>query len=108
MTDYRRLYDSEYIASWDLEKDTTLTVAKVVGGEVGGQQGRPVTKKPIVYFQEAKKPMILNKTNGKTIAAMYGKDTEQWVGKKITLYVGQCDVAGETMDCLRIRPGVPK
>jgi hypothetical protein len=52
--------------------------------------------------------MVGNKTNCKTLAAMYGNNTDDWVGKSCTLYVGQCEAFGETVDCIRIRPGVPK
>ena len=108
MPDYRKMFDSEYIASWDLDDDTTLTIEKVVAGEVGGHQGNEKQKRPIMYFEGAKKGMVVNKTNAKTVAGLYGNDTEAWIGKKITLYVGECEAFGEVMSCLRVRPVVPK
>ena len=102
------MYDSEYLASWDLDGDVTVTISKVIAGEVGGHKGEEKEKRPLVYFRGAAKAMVLNKTNGRTIAGMYGKDTDNWIGKAITLFVGSCEAFGETMDCLRIRPGVPK
>jgi len=108
MPDYRKMYESDYLGAWDFEKDVTLTIKNVVGGEIGGQQGRKKEKKPLVYFEGTPKALVLNKVNGKSIAAMYGKKTEDWAGKKITLFATQTDVAGEQVDCIRIRPGVPK
>ena len=107
MGDYRKMFDSEYLASWDLEKDTTVEMAQVVLGEVQGKNG-DATKKPILYFKGAKKGMVLNKTNGKIIAAMYGNDTDAWVEKSITLYATTCESFGDTVDCIRVRPGVPQ
>lgn len=108
MPDYRKMFDSEYLANWDLEDDTTVEISKVVAGEVGGQHGETKSKRPVIYFKSARKGMVLNKTNGKIIAGMYGNLTEKWIGKSITLFVTQCEAFGETVDCIRVRPTVPK
>ena len=108
MADFRKMFDSEYLASWDLDDDITVVIAKVVAGEVGGHQGSDKQKRPIMYFEGAKKGMVCNKTNAKSIASLYGNDTDAWIGKKITLYVGECEAFGEVMSCLRVRPAVPK
>jgi hypothetical protein len=52
------------------------------------------------------KPMILNVTNSKMIAKLYGPYIEDWAGKPITLYASTTKLAGETVECLRIRPKV--
>ena len=52
------------------------------------------------------KPMILNSTNSKTIAKLYGPYIEDWQGKLITLFASTTKMAGETVECLRIRPKV--
>lgn len=106
--DYRRMFSSDYLASWDLDADTTVEISNVVAGEVGGNKGEEKQKRPIVFFKGAKKGMVLNKTNGKLIAGMYGSNTDDWTGRKITLYVAQCEAFGETVDAIRVRPGVPK
>lgn len=110
MTDYRSLYDKEFIGAWDLkdDKDVVVTITKVIGGQLVGQGGRKA-KKPVVYMRGTEKGFALNSTNGKTIAAMYGTHVEKWVGKKIALYKsttrnpnGDGDV-----ECIRVRPRVP-
>ena len=46
---------------------------------------------------ENEKPMILNRTNCKTIAKLHGSpEVEDWVGKKIQIYATTTKVAGET------------
>jgi hypothetical protein len=110
MGDYRKLYDKDYLGSWDLDgKDATLVIQKVVGGELTANGGRK-SKKPLVYFEGTKtgKALVLNATNGKTIAAMYGNDTDEWVGKKITIYPTVTQFGAETVECIRVRPGIPK
>lgn len=108
-TDYRSLYDKDYIGAWDLkDKDVVVTITKVVGGNLVGQGGRK-TKKPIVFMRGTEKGFAINATNGKTIAGMYGTIVENWVGKKIALYKsttrnpnGDGDV-----ECIRVRPKPP-
>lgn len=105
-TDYRTLFDRDYIGHFDLlGKDVTVTISKVVGGQLTAMGGRK-SKKPIVYFEGKEKGLICNKTNSKTIAAMYGNFVESWVGKKITLYTSmtRSPDGGEDVECIRIRP----
>lgn len=107
-TDYRSMFDRDYIGAWDLMgRDVTVTIAKVAPGVLTGKGNRK-DKKPIVHFEGREKGLALNKTNAKTIAGMYGNDTTKWVGKRITLYPTTTSFGSETgLDCIRIRSGVP-
>ncbi len=105
---WRAMTDSDWLRAYDLQgKDYTVTIEKVVAGEVTGEKGKK-TKKPVLFFRGAKKPLAANATNCKTIARMYGNDTGAWVGKAVTLYVAMTSKDGEEMECIRIRPSVPK
>ena len=110
-TDYRSLFDREYVGAWELNgRDVTVTIASVKAGDLTTVGGRK-SKKPIIAFEGASKKMICNKTNARTIAALYGTIVEAWVGKRITLYVGQTrdpSTGGGEVDCLRVRPKVPE
>ena len=110
MTDYRSLYDKDYIGAWDLkdDKDVVVTITKVIGGQLVGQGGRKA-KKPVVYMRGTEKGFALNSTNGKTIATMYGTHVEKWVGKKIALYKSTTrNPNGEgDVECIRVRPKIP-
>ena len=110
-TDYRSLYDKDFIGAWDLkdDKDVTVTITKVVGGNLTGSGGRK-TKKPVIYMRGTEKGFAVNATNGKTIAGMYGKHIEEWVGKRISLYKSTTrDPSGgeAEVECIRVRPRVP-
>lgn len=53
--------------------------------------------------------MILNRTNSKMIQKIYGTPyIEEWVGKTITLYAATTKLAGEDVECLRIRSQQPR
>jgi hypothetical protein len=108
-TDYRSLYDKDFIGAWDLkDKDVTVTITKVKGGELVGVGGRK-SKKPVVYMKGTEKGFAVNATNGKAIASMYGTFVQDWVGKRITLYKSTTrnpNGDGE-VECIRVRPQAP-
>lgn len=53
--------------------------------------------------------MILNRTNSKTITAIYDTPfVEEWIGKKIQLFAKKVDAFGVMTDGLRIRDFIPK
>lgn len=109
MTDYRSLYDKDYIGAWDLkDKDVTVTITRVIGGSLVGQGGRK-SKKPVIYMKGTEKGFAVNSTNGKTIAALYGNHVEEWVGKRITLYKSTTrSPSGDgEVECIRVRPKAP-
>lgn len=110
MPDYRRMYDDkEHLYAYDLPqgRDVVVVIDHCEAGEIAGEKGRK-SKKPMLVFKGEKKKLALNKTNGKTIAKLYGKDTENWAGKTIALYATTTDFGGETVDCIRVRPNVPQ
>lgn len=102
---YKLMYPSEYLAACDLlGRDVTLTVAGVEIEAVVGADGKK-QEKPVVSFTEgkAKKKMVLCKTNAKTIAGRHGTNTDDWIGKKITVYPTTCQAFGQTVECIRVR-----
>lgn len=107
MTDYRKFYDKQYLGSWDLEgKDVTVTIEKVTGAELISE-GNKKNRKPVAHIVGTAKKLVINATNGKTIASLYGKDVRNWCGKRITLYATTTTFGKETHDCIRVRPKVP-
>jgi hypothetical protein len=109
MPDFRSMYDSNYLYAFDLKgRDVTVTIKEVRAAKVMGTDGKS-QKKPLVFFKEShdNRGLVLCKTNGKTIAAMYGNDTAGWVGNRVTLFPTTTEAFKQTVDCIRIRPQVP-
>lgn len=108
MPDYRSLFAADYVGAWDLSgKDVTLRIIRVVAAVLTSSNGHK-KKKPVVFFENANKGFALNKTNAKTIATMYGNNTEAWIGQRITIYPTQTTFNEHQVDCVRVRPTVPK
>lgn len=107
MTDYRTLFDEKWIKAWDLGgRQITVVIERVKAGVLEDPKRKKTDRKPIVFFRGAKKPLALNKTNAKTIASLYGNDTEKWVGKPITIYPTRTTFGSEEVDCIRVKPSV--
>lgn len=107
MTDFRTMFDRTYLGSWDLgEKDVIVQIERVEAAKVKGATGEE-KRAPIVYFRGKKKGLVLNVTNAKTVAKLYGKHVEKWAGKAIALYATRTLAFGEEVDCIRIRPEAP-
>lgn len=105
-------FPSQFLEAAELgDKEWTLTVAKVEKMKgVKGRDGKPFDPK-VVFFTKGKKGFCLNKTNAKIIRdkLKYGDDSEQWIGKPLTIYPTTCDAFGErNVPCIRVRayPGI--
>ncbi len=104
------LHPSRFVAAADLKgRDTTVTIKEVKTEKVQMKTGGKFVEetKPIIYFTDAKKPFICNKTNADSIAHIYGKEAEAWTGKRITLYPTRVQCGRETVDAIRVREKVP-
>ncbi len=109
MSHWRGMFDNKYIGAWDLPRgDVVVTIDRVEAGMLDVPGTSAKKKKPIVYMRNTEKGFALNKTNAKLIAGMYGNDTAKWVGKKIALYATSTNFGGESVECVRVRPSIPR
>lgn len=105
-THWKVLVNPLYIGAYMVQSDVTVKITRVCREVVKGEGGK--SEECTVAYLEGTKPMILNRTNSKTIAKLYGSPfIEDWVGKLITIYPTTTKVAGETVECLRIRQVKP-
>ncbi len=91
-------FPSKYLKSVDLQGHAVkVKIANVLSEEIGGD------RKLIMYFANRTKGMVLNKTNARTIADVYGDDTDQWIGGDVELFAMKVDFQGRMVDGLRVR-----
>ena len=95
-------FPSKYLKASDLKgREVIVTIDRVTFEGVG--QNREM--KAIVYFAGKDKGMVLNKTNAKKIIEISGSAiTEEWGGTQLKLYPTETEFAGETVDCIRVKP----
>lgn len=107
-THYKRLMNPDYIGAYSLNEgeDLTVVIAHVAREVITGSGGKK--EECTVAHLKGHKPMILNSTNQKSISKLYGPYIEDWADKPITLFASTTKLAGDTVECLRIRPTVAK
>lgn len=92
-------FPSKYLKAPDLNGGSpTVTISHVALEEVGDGE-----RKPCVYFVGKEKGVVLNKTNATNISEVYGPDTDDWTGKKVTLFTAWVDFNGRSVESIRIR-----
>ena len=106
------------IDSWEKILDPNFVYAELIG-QIGSERVVTITdvdfletynrktntkeKKLSLIFEDCK-PLVLNKTNIKTMIRLFGSDNpSKCVGKKITLYVDNAKFAGKPTTGIRIR-----
>lgn len=96
-TDFDQLYPGRFLKAGDLAgKKVTVTIKDVNLDRLESTDGKKT--KGILSLVETDREVVLNKTNGLCIRAMFGRKLADWAGKRITLFAGSFN--GE--DCIRI------
>jgi len=106
-THWKQLVNPDYLGAYSLPdgNDMTIKIKQVVREIVKGLNGK--SEECTVAHIEGNKPLILNRTNCKTIAKLYGSPfIEDWAGKSIKIYAAVTKLKGDDVECLRIRDEV--
>ena len=83
--------------------ERVVTIRDIDFRETFNQKTRAKEQKQSLILDECK-PMVLNKTNTKTLIRLFGSDEPaKCVGKKIVLYVVDVKVGGEPTTGIRIK-----
>lgn len=79
--DYEQLFPGRFIKSADLAgRDVTLEIKAVRSEDIDGKP------KAILTFKGTKKELVMNRTNAESIKLMFGRETDEWIGKKVTFF----------------------
>ena len=108
MTTVSDAFPSNFLKAADLNNRTIkLKMDKVNFEEIGQEKD----KKPVLYFADVKKGLVLNKTNATTIGSVHGQELEGWTGKEVELFSMMVPFQGQNVAAIRVRavaePAVP-
>lgn len=97
-------FPSNYLKADDLNgKAVTLTIE-----EVGIEGiGKDKDQKLVIAFVGKQKKFVCNKTNAKTISKLHGEETDEWVGKRITIRPAEVEFQGEMVLSIRVSLQAP-
>ena len=96
-----------YLSGDDLDGEVIVTIDRVVMESFRDPRTRQESSKPVMYFQRAKRGLIINRTNWRTVADLYGDESDNWVGKRIALVSMMVDAYGKQTKAVRVRPTRP-
>jgi len=95
-------FPSNYLKASDLGGHTVVVTIDRVEFE---PVGREREMKAVLYFVGKTKGVVLNKTNARKITEIAGSAlTEDWQGHALALYPTETEFAGETVECIRVKP----
>lgn len=99
--DFDELFPNRFLKAGEFKgRDITLKIKSVKVEVLEGDKGKET--KGIIEFEKTPKQLVLNKTNGLCLRAMFGRDTAAWVGKCVTFYPAKIDF-GDTDIAIRVR-----
>jgi hypothetical protein len=83
--DWDQLYPGRFLKASDLMgKKPVLEISQVNIEELIGDNGKQI--KGLIAFRGKDKQWALNKTNGICLKAMFGREVQKWVGKRVSLF----------------------
>ena len=92
-------FPSTYLKAADLQgREATVSIDRLEFEKIGDDT------KPVLYFQGKDRGIVLNKTNATNISAAYTQETNNWIGKSVTLFTAWVDFQGKSVEAIRVRP----
>src|SRR5262245_65595670 len=90
-------YPSKYLKATDLQgREHRVTITDVTFESVGDD------KKLVAYFNGKQKGLVLNKTNARAIAKIFGDDSRDWIDKEEIITETVVDFRGDAAPTIRL------
>jgi len=87
---YQALFQGEYLKAAEFgttEPTLTITDIKLEKLQSLKPEEEDKTKtKGVVYFREVDRGWVINRTNAECLRGMFGDETGDWIGKRVTLF----------------------
>lgn len=99
------VFPSRWLKADDLDGDVEVVVDSVTMEKLKDPQTGKEEQKAVVWFVNEDKGMVINVTNWRTAAEVFGSDdSDDWAGKAITLGARQVEAFGKLSNALRFIP----
>jgi hypothetical protein len=105
------VFPSRYLKAEDdlFEAGDVVATIKDVQLEKLKSRERGEEDKPVMYFKDLPKGLIVNKTNWAICAKLFASDdSDDWRGERIALTTVEVDAFGEVVKAIRIKSQKPK
>lgn len=95
------MFPSEFLTHVDLKgRAVPVTIASLNIDDLRTRQGK--TRKVVAKLAGKEKKFVMNKTNCKRIAEVYGNQAKAWVGKVIVIKPDKDRFGNDVVDCIRV------
>ena len=106
-SDMERYFPSRFLVGEGVDQPTKLTVQSVKEEQIGKPGEEEL--KLVVHWAEDAKPLVLNKTNFKSIEEVAGSGSiDKWAGTVVEIYTIHGEWFGKEQDAIRIRKPTKK
>lgn len=101
----RTRYSLPFLAAEDLDgKEYTLTIRAHRDAKVYVPKKKKEIVQSVLFFEGAKKGLLLKTYHVNTLVSLFGKETDDWIGKRVTLYEERdFEAFGKVFNLIRIR-----
>ena len=101
---YNRSYAGQYVTSVEIDRPLTVRIASLTTETVESwQKGSKPKECLIMHFEGKDRGIVINKTNFKRLADLFGWDTDDWVGQEVTIETAKVKAFGRIIDSIEIR-----
>jgi hypothetical protein len=99
---WQAMFRGDYVTAAEMgDARPTLTIAGAKVVRLAGEDGREKDK-GVVTFRETDRGWVICKTVAACLGAMFGDETDGWVGKRVTLYATEVAVGREKKLGIRV------
>jgi hypothetical protein len=98
--------NSRFLKAADVPTEKKFRI-KNVTAEVFGT-GDDKQRKPILWFTNDERGLVLNKTNRHTLQGAFGDTMDSWAGEVVVLFSTIVEMRGKMVPALRVRIPAPK
>jgi hypothetical protein len=95
-------FPSQYLSSADIAGREVRVIIEHIAQETVGMDDDQ-RQKPVMYFKNGTKGLVLNATNWDTLAGSYGEESDDWIGKPVTLHVERVLYKGKATQGIRMK-----
>jgi hypothetical protein len=99
--DFDDIYGSRYLAASDVKKPFTAAIEAVDKLDFA-RQGEHQKMKVVLTLKGQHKPVVINKTNALNLSEAFGKDFDDWTGKRVTVKAERTQFGGKPVMGLRL------
>jgi hypothetical protein len=92
------IYPTKYLKATDLQgREHRVAITNVIFENVGDD------KKLVAYFTGKQKGLVLNKTNARALAKVFGDDSGGWLNKEVIIHETVVDFRGDAVPTIRVK-----